>query len=58
MTTTNKLTTIRLAPNTLAQLADLERWGFGKFSQVVRIAIDRLWREEHARRTQTQEEPA
>ena len=39
-------TTINLTEATDRQIKYLKEYGFGSFSQVVRIAIDRMYREE------------
>jgi len=41
---------IQIGDATQQQIDDLRRWGWGNFSDIVRMAIDRMWREEEERR--------
>ena len=50
MRKTNRLTTIRLRPITIEQIEALD--AYGEMSQIVAVAIDRLWREERDRTRQ------
>ena len=41
----SRSTSVRLTPVTERQVADLKRAGYGRFSDIVRLAIDRMWRD-------------
>lgn len=42
----NKPSSIRLSVATLAQIEMLTKLGFGKLTQIIRIAIDRMFQQE------------
>jgi hypothetical protein len=48
MTTTRKTSSIRLTPATQHQIDALTAAGFGQFTEIVRLAVDRMYREEIA----------
>jgi len=43
-------TSIQINEATQQQIDDLNEWGHGNFSSIVRTAIDRMWYEEYQRR--------
>lgn len=46
MTTTRKSSSIRLTPATQHQIDVLMAAGYGQFTEIVRLAVDRMYREE------------